>query len=108
MTCSPAAPSVEPAPLRTGSRSRHLASETYDKFRYSAADKEAKYRDERVCLCVCLSVRERFPKIVAQSSNHVTYDCGAVLLRWRCDMVVAFSALTLLVGRQEGHPACKN
>jgi len=22
--------------------------------------------------------------------------------------VVAFSALTLLVGRQEGHPACKN
>ena len=24
------------------------------------------------------------------------------------DPVVAFSALTLLVGRQEGHPACKN
>jgi len=23
-------------------------------------------------------------------------------------MLVAFSALTLLVGRQEGHPACKN
>jgi len=22
--------------------------------------------------------------------------------------VIAFSALTLLVGRQEGHPACKN
>ena len=23
-------------------------------------------------------------------------------------IIVAFSALTLLVGRQEGHPACKN
>jgi len=23
-------------------------------------------------------------------------------------LLVAFSALTLLVGRQEGHPACKN
>jgi len=23
------------------------------------------------------------------------------------DIVIAFSALTLLVGRQEGHPACK-
>ena len=25
----------------------------------------------------------------------------------RCARVYAFSALTLLVGRQEGHPACK-
>ena len=25
-----------------------------------------------------------------------------------CMYVCAFSALTLLVGRQEGHPACKN
>jgi len=24
------------------------------------------------------------------------------------NMTIAFSALTLLVGRQEGHPACKN
>ena len=24
------------------------------------------------------------------------------------DIALAFSALTLLVGRQEGHPACKN
>ena len=24
-----------------------------------------------------------------------------------CNRVIAFSALTLLVGRQEGHPACK-
>ena len=26
---------------------------------------------------------------------------------WTCVQVIAFSALTLLVGRQEGHPACK-
>ena len=25
-----------------------------------------------------------------------------------CMYIFAFSALTLLVGRQEGHPACKN
>jgi len=25
-----------------------------------------------------------------------------------CDALSAFSALTLLVGQQEGHPACKN
>jgi len=25
-----------------------------------------------------------------------------------CDFYIAFSALTLLVGRQEEHPACKN
>ena len=28
--------------------------------------------------------------------------------RLRIQVMVAFSALTLLVGRQEGHPACKN
>ena len=47
------------------------------------------------------------------------YDCGSVL--WQCgdalrvssftdDVMfayIAFSALTLLVGRQEKHPACK-
>jgi len=26
---------------------------------------------------------------------------------WWVDRIIAFSALTLLVGRQEGHPACK-
>ena len=51
----------------------------------------------------------------------VTYICGLVLLWRHCstlctsgfmdnvafDVVFSFSALTLLVGRQEGHPACK-
>ena len=30
-----------------------------------------------------------------------------LLLRYSVELWVAFSALTLLVGRQEGHPACK-
>ena len=32
---------------------------------------------------------------------------SVVFLVWGVDMTLAFSALTLLVGRQEGHPACK-
>jgi len=31
----------------------------------------------------------------------------SLLLLLYCGSVVSFSALTLLVGRQEGHPACK-
>jgi len=31
-----------------------------------------------------------------------------ILMRLIATDVIAFSALTLLVGRQEGHPACKN
>jgi len=31
-----------------------------------------------------------------------------VVVRMQCICVVPYSALTLLVGRQEGHPACKN
>jgi len=32
---------------------------------------------------------------------------GKRAVKWLCVCVCAFSALTLLVGRQEGHPACK-
>jgi len=31
----------------------------------------------------------------------------AAYFTWRFCLTVPFSALTLLVGRQEGHPACK-
>ena len=34
--------------------------------------------------------------------------CFTYLLTFASNSVIAFSALTLLVGRQEGHPACKN
>jgi len=30
------------------------------------------------------------------------------MMRDNLELSVAFSALTLLVGQQEGHPACKN
>ena len=33
--------------------------------------------------------------------------CGVLYLFVYCRKVIAFSALMLLVGRQEGHPACK-
>jgi len=36
------------------------------------------------------------------------FKCDPALGRIRCYQKFAFSALTLLVGRQEGHPACKN
>jgi len=43
---------------------------------------------------------------VDESSSHDQLSAAAILYEccWPC---LAFSALTLLVGRQEGHPACK-
>ena len=35
-------------------------------------------------------------------------NCQLPFSHWLCYSHSAFSALTLLVGRQEGHPACKN
>jgi len=34
-------------------------------------------------------------------------ECDQFALLWATLPTLAFSALTLLVGRQEGHPACK-
>ena len=65
-----------------------------------------------VCACVCLSS-------LSLLSLYVLYVCLRACLQnytsslhqichsCCCDLS-AFSALTLLVGRQEGHPACKN
>ena len=53
---------------------------------------------------VCSSVRKFFPKLrrlVSAVFLSVTYML--FIVSW----TFAFSALTLLVGRQEGHPACK-
>jgi len=55
-------------------------------------------------------------RVCIQRVMIVNVDCGTtgrqqvrVLLRHIYTVLaVAFSALTLLVGRQEGHPACKN
>jgi len=37
-----------------------------------------------------------------------TFQSAVAFLHGFDPEVIAFSALTLLVGRQEGHPACKN
>ena len=39
----------------------------------------------------------------AQQTDHAVYVISSIR-----PYLVAFGALTLLVGRQEGHPACKN
>ena len=46
---------------------------------------------------------------MCSTSKHVhsTVMRASPLLFYRCHKQFAFSALTLLVGWQEGHPACK-
>jgi len=43
----------------------------------------------------------------ALSLSHKASRAGGIPIFWRLFILFAFSALTLLVGRQEGHPACK-
>jgi len=45
-----------------------------------------------------------FLRGVTVCSKHLKFH---PVFLWKLGVVVAFSALTLLVGRQEGHPACK-
>jgi len=56
---------------------------------YSTFSEREKYRQSLACLIYLL-------KIVTTRSDFFDSKC-----------INAFSALTLLVGRQEGHPACK-
>ena len=49
-----------------------------------------------------LSIKTMFPWYSYVTKRH------NVKMRSMCKLLYAFSALTLLVGRQEGHPACKN
>jgi len=55
----------------------------------SAPDREAEYRDERVCLSVCLSVHDHIFGTALQSSRnffvHVIYGRGSVLFWQRSD-----------------------
>jgi len=55
----------------------------------SFAVRQAKYCDDRVCLCVCLSVCPRtylryYTSDIRQIFMHITYVPGSVLLRRRC------------------------
>jgi len=56
-----------------------------NKLKYSAPDRRAEYCDERVCLSVCLSVRDIFGTRRPSFTKffvHAIYGCGSVLL-WR-------------------------
>ena len=64
--------------------------------------RQAKYCDDRVCLSVCLSAIMS-PELHVRASPIFCARCPCTPDWFHC----AFSALTLLVGRQEGHPACK-
>jgi len=53
-------------------------------------------------LAVILSVTDRLTcKLVNREYPYLHTACDRIV-------AIAFSALTLLVGQQEGHPACKN
>jgi len=48
--------------------------------------------DDRVCLCVCVSVREHISETarsIFTNILHVTYGCGSVIHWWCCDMLCA-------------------
>ena len=90
---------------------------------FTPPDRGAGYCGDHVslCVCVCLSLCKHISETAHPTlSNflHVTCGRGLVLLCQRCNALficgfvafsalMAFSALTLLVGQQEGHPACK-
>ena len=48
-----------------------------------------------------------FPEQVWHFRHVLSFECHIVQIYCVLMVVVAFSALTLLVGQQEGHPACK-
>jgi len=53
-----------------------------------------------------------FPGLLTNTSAHIYFSVilfsTFLVVDSICWLLLAFSALTLLVGRQEGHPACKN
>jgi len=64
---------------------------------------EAPLRPEAHGIChICHIVNPALTK------PHASTRCLVWLIFTLLVTVIAFSALTLLVGRQEGHPACKN
>ena len=54
-----------------------------------------------------LSLKKTIHKQASVPSSHNHSDLNSYSLLLYFDWFCAFSALTLLVGRQEGHPACK-
>ena len=62
---------------------------------HSTPGRRAEYCNERVCVSVFACLRSYL--------RNYTSDLYHIFMR----VTFAFSALTLLVGRQDGHPACK-
>jgi len=58
-------------------------------------------------LQICFSASDSFSRFLALYKFVCMYVCMYVQTCIVCIVCIAFSALTLLVGRQEGHPACK-
>jgi len=59
-----------------------------------------------------MSLHPKNPSFPASYKSRLVLDFQVVLEKWWLNgcssvVVIAFSALTLLAGRQEGHPACK-
>jgi len=61
--------------------------------------------------CDSDTIADAMSHVVSQSSLSITASLSSILsfylLDFFCLVFVAFSALTLLVGQQEGHLACK-
>ena len=63
--------------------------------------------DLSVCLCAYACHVEVFVDQLAVKFELMCYACFFFVYSRHCLQCSAFSALTLLVGWQEGHPACK-
>ena len=62
-----------------------------------------------MCDCLFLGTVIELQDILYVGANKYIPRLDVMLLNILacCELIIAFSALTLLVGRQEGHPACK-
>jgi len=83
------------------------------RVRLSALHLAAKKDDVRSALLL-LQNNQDAEQVNCQTGGLINYHCidpgyceGKLPDRVNTVIIIAFSALTLLVGRQEGHPACK-
>jgi len=60
-----------------------------------------------VVVVVCAVTEKSTINFTIVSTKYITSPCMSLFCLLMSMQYVAFSALTLLVGRQKGHPACK-
>ena len=68
---------------------------------------ELEQQREQLAASIETSVAERFQQDIRMLEDQLQ-DKSRVIYMCSLHLVFPFSALTLLFGRQEGHPACKN